>query len=62
MTPKEQVIYVRLKMKMTQAELSKAIGVPLVTIARWETSTKAPRAKQYGRFLEYCEKNNITFD
>lgn len=62
MTPKEQVLYVRLKLKMTQSELAKATGIPLVTIARWETSTKVPQAKQFGKFLDYCETHNIQFD
>lgn len=61
MTPKEKVQYARLKLKMTQKGLSEATGIPMVTIARWESSTKTPRFKQYGQFLEYCEKNNIKF-
>lgn len=61
MTWKEKVKYVRLKLQLTQAELSQETGIPLVTIARWECSNTEPRIKLKGKFLSFCEKKNIVF-
>lgn len=61
MTKAEKVRYVREKLQLTQLELSKESGIPMVTLARWEKSIQEPRAKQWGKFLEFCEKKNIVF-
>lgn len=59
MSKAEKIRYVREKLQLTQAELSKKCGIPLVTLSRWETSSQTPRAKQWGKFIEFCEKNGI---
>jgi DNA-binding XRE family transcriptional regulator len=55
----DQVKYIRTKMLLTQDQLAKQVGVSKVTIARWECQKIAPRAVQYGKFLRFCEQNNI---
>ena len=62
MTKAEKVRYVREKLQLTQSELSKRCGIPMVTLARWENSLQEPRAKQWGKFIEFCESNNIMFN
>jgi len=59
MTWSEKVKYVRIRLQMTQVELSKATGIPVVTIARWETTNSEPQPKSRGKFLSFCEENNI---
>lgn len=62
MTFGEKVLFVRTKLLLTQFQLAKELGVSLATVARWETQNKKPQAVQYGKFLAYCEKNNIKFE
>lgn len=50
---------VRIKMQLTQSELSKMTGISMATIARWETTDSEPHPKQLGKFLEFCKKNNL---
>ncbi len=59
---KDKVKYVRRKLKLTQEQLAKETGISKVTIARWESSDIEPHMISYGKFLDYCEKNSITFD
>lgn len=63
MTLKEQLIYVRTKLQLTQAELAEKTGIAQITIARWETiDTIKPQVKAYGKFLAFCELNKIKFN
>lgn len=62
MTFGEKVKFVRIKLKLTQAQLAKETGIPEITIAKWETHNIKPQAVSYGKFIEYCEKHNIRFD
>ena len=62
MTFSEKVVYVRIKLLLTQAQLAKELGVSVVTIARWEKQNRKPQIVQYGKFLQYCEKHNIKFE
>ena len=55
----DQLRYVRQKMKLTQEQLSKETGISKVTIARWESCNIKPRAVSYGKFVDFCEKNDI---
>jgi predicted transcriptional regulator len=55
----EEVKFVRTKLMITQKELAKNIGVSSVSVARWESQNVMPRAVQYGKFLQFCEQNNI---
>lgn len=60
---KEQVKQVRMKLLLTQAQLSKETGISAITIARWESVDGIkPQMVSYGRFLAYCEKNGIHFE
>ena len=62
MTLKEQLIYVRTKLQLTQA-LAEKTGIAQITIARWETVEKIkPQVKAYGKFLAFCEENGIKFN
>lgn len=61
MTIAEKVRYVREFLQLTQNELSKQCGIPRVTLARWESSVQEPRAKQWGKFIAFCEEKNINF-
>lgn len=58
---KDQLKYVRRKLKLTQEQLAQKIGISKVTIARWESSDVEPHMISYGKFLDFCEKNNIDF-
>ena len=62
MTLKQQLIYVRRKLQLTQAELAEKTGIALITIARWETVDIKPQMKAYGKFLSFCESNGIKFE
>ena len=60
---KEQVKYVRRKMFLTQAQLSKETGISAVTIARWESVDKMkPQMVSYGKFLAYCESKGLAIE
>lgn len=62
MTLKEQLIYVRTKLQLTQAELAEKTGIAKITIAKWETNEIKPQVKAYGKFLAFCEANGIKFE
>ncbi len=58
----EKVRLVRIKLQMTQVQLSEATGIPVVTIARWETTDAEPQPKTLGKFLAFCKENDIDFN
>lgn len=58
---KDQVKYVRRKLKLTQDQLSQKTGISKVTIARWESNDVEPHMVSYGKFIDFCEKNGIEF-
>lgn len=62
MSLKEQLIYVRTKLQLTQAELAERTGIAKITIAKWETNVIKPQVKAYGKFLAFCEANGIKFE
>lgn len=62
MSLKEQLIYVRTKLQLTQAELAERTGIAKITIAKWETNVIKPQVKAYGKFLAFCEANGIRFE
>ena len=61
MNKAEKVRYFREKLQLKQAELSKECGIPMVTLARWEASLQEPRAKQWGKFISFCDAKKIIF-
>lgn len=56
---KEQLKYVRRKLKLTQGQLAKEMGISKDTIARWENGNVEPHMVSYGKFLGFCENNGI---
>ena len=62
MSLKEQLIYVRTRLQLTQEDLSKKTGIAKITIAKWETMDIKPQMKAYGKFLAFCETNGIKFE
>lgn len=58
---KDQLKYVRRKLKLTQDQLAKETGISKVTIARWESNDVDPHMISYGKFIDFCEKNGIKF-
>ena len=60
---KEQVRYVRRKLFLTQAQLSKETGISAVTIVRWESiDGLKPQMASYGKFLAFCESKGIILE
>lgn len=57
---RKQLIFVRIKLQLTQTELAKATGISQTIIARWETTSKEPQPKSYGKFLAFCEVEGIS--
>ena len=62
MTLKEQLKYVRRKLRLTQDQLAQRTGISKATIVRWESSNIEPQMISYGKFIDFCEKNNIQFE
>lgn len=58
---REQLKYVRRKLRLTQDQLSQQTGISKATIARWESSDVEPQMMSYGKFIDFCEKNGIEF-
>ena len=61
MTFSEKVKYVRMNLFLSQEALAKKLGVSFATVNRWETQDKTPQLASVGRFLSFCEENNIEF-
>lgn len=62
MTIGEKTKCVRAKLKLTQKELSRLTGIPQNTIIKWETNkTIKPQMINYGKFIDFCDKNGILF-
>lgn len=58
----EKVKFVRMKLYLSQMELSKELGVSYATVNRWENQGKLPQLAQLGKFNVFCEKNGISFN
>ena len=58
----EKVKFVRMKLYLSQMELSKELGVSYATVNRWENQGKLPQLAQLGKFNDFCEKNGISFN
>lgn len=58
----EKVKFVRMKLYLSQMELSKELGVSCATVNRWENQGKLPQLAQLGKFNAFCEKNGISFN
>lgn len=62
MTLKDQLKYVRRKLRLTQDQLAHQTGISKATIVRWESSDIEPQMISYGKFVDFCEKNGIKFE
>jgi DNA-binding XRE family transcriptional regulator len=59
---KDQLKYVRRKLRLTQDQLAQKTGISKATIVRWESSNIEPQMISYGKFVDFCEKNGIKFE
>lgn len=59
---KEQLKYVRRKLRLTQDQLAQQTGISKATIVRWESSDIEPQMISYGKFVDFCKKNEIKFE
>ena len=62
MTLKDQLKYVRRKLRLTQDQLAHQTGISKATIVRWESNDIEPQMNSYGKFIDFCEKNGIKFE
>ena len=58
----DQVKLVRMKLQISQTELSELMGVSYATISRWERENRKPQLAQLGKFYSFCKRNNIDFE
>ena len=58
----EKVKYVRLKLKLSQEELARELGVSFATINRWENGSYNPSRLAKKAFEEFCNNKNIKFE
>lgn len=56
---KDELIYVRAKLKITQDTLAKELGVSFATVNRWENGYTKPNKTAIINFKEFCEDKNI---
>lgn len=59
---KDQLKYVRRKLRLTQDQLAQQTGISKATIVRWESGDIEPQMISYGKFIDFCEKNNIQIE
>ena len=53
----------RQEKNLTQKELARRTGIPINTIIKWESNqTIKPQMINYGKFIDFCEINNIKFE
>ena len=56
---KDKIVYARAKLKISQCELAKELGVSFATINRWENGNTKPSKITIINFKEFCENKNI---
>ncbi len=55
----EKVKFVRVKLKLSQEDLARELGVSFATINRWENGSYNPSRLAKKAFEDFCEKKNI---
>ena len=55
----EMVKYVRNKLKLSQEDLARELGVSFATINRWENGSYNPSRLAKKAFENFCEKHTI---
>lgn len=59
----DKVRYVRMRLRKTQLELAEETKIPISTIIKWENDSNVkPQMVNLGKFIEFCEKNNINLE
>ena len=59
---KDQVLFVRAKLDLTQAELADKLKVSFPTISRWENGKTNPTRKEMVAFKVFCKENNVKLE
>ena len=55
----EKVKYVRTKLKLSQEDVARELGVSFATINRWENGSYNPSRLAKKAFDDFCKENNI---
>ena len=58
----DQVKYLRVKLRISQATLAKELGVYVPTVSRWERGSQEPHIMALGSFYDFCEEHGINFE
>lgn len=58
----EKVLFVRVKLNLTQDELAKKLNVSLPTVSRWENGNGTPNRKARMAFDLLCKESDIVFE
>lgn len=58
----EKVKYVRIKLKLSQEDLARELGVSFATINRWENGSYNPSRLAKKAFEDFCNTKNIKFE
>ncbi len=58
---KDELVFARAKLDLSQSELAKKLNVSLPTISRWENGKVNPTKKAKVFFMQFCKKHNIEF-
>jgi transcriptional regulator with XRE-family HTH domain len=58
----KQLLYVRAKLDLSQAEIAEKLNVTSATISRWESEKVAPTKKALMIFEQFCKSNNIDIE
>lgn len=58
----EKIKFVRAKLKLSQEDLARELGVSFATINRWENGNYNPSKLAQKAFEEFCKKNNLDFE
>ena len=58
----EKVKYVRIKLKLSQEDLARELGVSFATINRWENGSYNPSRLAQKAFEDFCNAQNIKFE
>jgi len=62
MTFSEKVLELRMRLQITQVQLSELLGVSYSTVNRWEGGHYEATKLVRRRFDDLCKKHNINFD
>ena len=58
---KDKLLYLRIKLNLSQTELAKMLNVSFSTINRWETGRIMPNRKAELKLEIFAKENNVVF-